>query len=597
MRPRFLIVLRDRARSAIDCPRLAANLGLTLVEERPGLAAFTSGDARAYTAGEARILGTLIPRFGPAAPTESGPIENAGDTGAQAIEERLLSRYYGGYIALLPTAQGVRILRDPSGALPCYYRETTDGFVLASDVDLLLEAGIAPPAVDWEALIRFYYLRGLPTPETCLAGIEELLPGYALDIFRGIVDQRMRWSPWDYITEEDQPSGLSLPEHLRRVTQHSVQALTAAYDRLLVSVSGGVDSSIVAACLATARRDARCVTIYTDDPAGDERFYARALCEHLGLPLFERPYRVEAVDIDAPVSPHLPRPIGRSLSQAYDSAHLEVAEEMGADAFVTGNGGDNVFGFSQSGAAIIDRYLRHGLSPGLLATVRDICRQTESGPLAVVRAALRSRRRGYRWTPGPMFLDAAMVAALAPGYLHQPWLDAPNGTGPAKAAHVAALLRVQQLLEPTRSGFAPVITPLVSQPMLEACLAIPAWRWRDGGRDRAVARDAFSADLPSTVSRRRTKGGPDGFAAMVVDRHRDAIRERLLDGQLVRNHVADRGALERRFRSEIPFTAEETVRLLDLADTEAWVAAWQQRSIAAGQQTARHGPSPGPPTV
>jgi asparagine synthase (glutamine-hydrolysing) len=241
--------------------------------------------------------------------------------------------------------------------------------------------------------------------------------------------------------------------------------------------------------------------------------------------------------------------------------------------------------------------MREGVSLALVRTVRDICRQTESAPFEVVRAAFRAKRRGYRWTPGPMFLDAGMVAALAPGPVHQPWLDAPAGTGPAKAAHVAALLRVQQLLEPARSSYAPVITPLISQPMLEACLAIPSWQWRDGGRDRAVARDAFAEELPPAVSRRRTKGGPDSFAAAVLNRHRNPIRDRLLDGCLARNHVADRAALEARFRSEIAFSAEETVRLLDLLDTEAWIGAWRSRRNAALSRPARRGLEPVPPSV
>jgi len=585
MRPRYLVFLRDRAAALLDGPALAAKLGLALAEERPGFTAFIAGSARSYALGDARVLGTLFPRFGPAKPIEPHALEDGGEADERVVEERLLTRFYGGYIAFLPSARGFRILRDPSGALPCYFTEASGGFVLASDVDLLLAAGLPLPSVNWGGLLRFHYLRGLPTPETCLDRVEELLPGYAIDISKGAVDQRIRWSPWEHVAQDGEQNGLSRPAHLRRVVQASVDALTSSCERMLVSVSGGVDSSIVAACLAKAGRDVRCVTMFTEDPAGDERFYARSLCDHLGLPLFERPYRVELVDIDAPISPHLPRPVGRSLTQAYDHEHLHIAQEMGADAFVTGNGGDNVFGFSQSAAALVDLYMRRGLTSALIGALRDICRQTGSGPTAVLRAALRARRRGYRWTPGPMFLNPAMIAAVAPHYLHQPWLDPPPGTGPAKAAHVAAVLRVQQLLEPARQWHAPVITPLIAQPVLETCLAIPSWQWRAGGRDRAVARDAFASDLPAAVTRRRTKGGPDGFAAIVMDRYRDAIRDRLLDGHLARNGVTDRSALEARFRSDLPFSGEEAACLLNLADTEAWIGAWRGRSSATPRQT------------
>jgi asparagine synthase (glutamine-hydrolysing) len=336
--------------------------------------------------------------------------------------------------------------------------------------------------------------------------------------------------------------------------------------------------------------------MFTTDPSGDERIYARELCRHLGLPLTECAYRADDIDIDVAMSPHLPRPIGRTLAQAYERAHLQVAEEIKADAFVTGNGGDNVLGFSQSAAAVTDYYLRYGLGYGLLRTVRDVCRQTESGPMAVVRAALRLRRRGYLWSPGPMFLNAGVLAALAPEHLHQPWLDVPSGVGPGKAAHVASLLRVQPTLEPGRSSFAPVIAPLLSQPVIEACLAIPSWDWRAGGRDRAVARAAFAADLPTNILGRRSKGGPDGFSAIILRQHRSGIRERLLDGMLARNRVIDRAALEARFLDPRPFSGEEQGRLLELVDTEAWANTWSGRVITFNRP-AQPSRAPMPPSA
>jgi len=580
MRARYVIIVENGPDPAAR--DLAPALGLTIAVDRAGLLVLIGGDCRCYAMGGGCVLGALYPRFGPPRAIEATQIELGPKDGPAAAEDRLLDRYWGGYVGIFPTRGGHRVLRDPSGALPCYYAETASGLVLASDMDLLLAVRKTPPAVSWTSLVKHLYLRGLPSPETCLRGIEELLSGYALDVSADTVDQRMCWSPWHYV-EADPEAGAPPPDRLRRVVRASVEALTFSHERLLVSVSGGLDSSIVAACLARAGREVRCVTMFTTDPSGDERVYARDLCRHLALPLTECVYRIDDVDIDMAMSPHLPRPVGRTLAQAYERAHLKIAEEMKADAFVTGNGGDNVFGFSQSAAAVTDYYLRRGLGLGLLRIIRDVCRQTESGPAEVVRAALRLKRRGYLWSPGPMFLNAGMLAGLAPQHFHQPWLDVPRDVGPGKAAHVASLLRVQPLLEPGRSRFAPVIAPLLSQPVMEACLAIPSWDWRAGGRDRAVARAAFAADLPPAIIGRRSKGGPDGFSAIVLREHRAAIRERLLDGLLARNGVIDRAALEARFMDRRPFSGEEQGRLLELLDTEAWVSIWSSRGAAVSR--------------
>src|SRR3546814_2144024 len=75
-------------------------------------------------------------------------------------------------------------------------------------------------------------------------------------------------------------------------------------------------------------------------------------------------------------------------------------------------------------------------------------------------------------------------------------------------------------------------------------LATPSWAVCEGGVDRARARQAFAADLPDAVIQRRLKGGPDGFALKIMRTQLPAIRERLLDGMLVREGIVDRPALE-----------------------------------------------------
>src|SRR3546814_9108524 len=75
-------------------------------------------------------------------------------------------------------------------------------------------------------------------------------------------------------------------------------------------------------------------------------------------------------------------------------------------------------------------------------------------------------------------------------------------------------------------------------------LATPSWAVCEGGVDRARARQAFAADLPDAVIQRRLKGGPDGFALTIMRTQLPAIRERLLDGTLVREGIVDRPALE-----------------------------------------------------
>jgi hypothetical protein len=77
---------------------------------------------------------------------------------------------------------------------------------------------------------------------------------------------------------------------------------------------------------------------------------------------------------------------------------------------------------------------------------------------------------------------------------------------------------------------APSRFPLLSQPVVETALRIPSWLWIENGRDRAVARTAYSGFLPASVLDRRTKGGLDSYAIAMLARNRSALQPFLLEG-------------------------------------------------------------------
>src|SRR3546814_11360303 len=76
-----------------------------------------------------------------------------------------------------------------------------------------------------------------------------------------------------------------------------------------------------------------------------------------------------------------------------------------------------------------------------------------------------------------------------------------------------------------RFPFEPV-HPLMSQPIVEACLSVPSWEACRGGIDRSFARRSFARDLPASVIERRVKGGPDQFALPILRTQLPTIRAR-----------------------------------------------------------------------
>jgi len=529
--------------------------------------------------GRGAIVGRLFHRHGPSRPIACLEEKEMGAILASDGKE-LCASYWGTWVACIRYPDGLRLLRDPSGGLPCYVRRQPDGRIAASSrAGLLAMTGGSRPAIDWTALAE--HLRGaaMPARPTALKDMDELRPGF-VRLPDG--SERSLWSPHDHLgpvamSETDTESLLA------RRLRAGMSGLSHDRGRILVSLSGGLDSSIIAAGLVEAGRDIVCLNMFTADARGDERSYARTLCAHIGAPLIERPYLVSDVDLLAPLNAHLPRPMGRSQALAYERAHLAVAREIGADSFATGNGGDNVLAHSQSAAAIADSWLARGLA-GLWRSISDTCRQTGCSPFAAMRSALgivRRRHHAFPWRPDNMMLTR--TAASSGGEpLRHPWLDDVRQALPGQKSHVAALLRVQQSLEPMRACVAPIIHPLLAQPVVEAALAIPSWQWRSGGIDRAAARRACAALLPSEIIERRGKGGPDGFSRALILANQALVRERLADGRLVAEQIVDRDFVLSVLAEEGRLPDSAHVRLQELLVAEAWIDHWSGVEAGCG---------------
>mgnify|MGYP001465276791 CR=1 FL=1 len=492
----------------------------------------------------------------------------------------LLSDYWGAYIAVLRCADGsVSVLRDPSGMMTCYMRRNADRVTLASDLTTIAAPGHA--VIDYESLARMLAGIDLLGRRAGIAGVEELLPGERLVVNAAGTRVEQAWSPWDHVHS---PKGLSFDSAahaLRETLKGCIGAWSTCFDHILVGVSGGLDSSTVAAALGPRTPGMRCLTMVEPGTTGDERRYVQALIKKLGTQLETSLYDMEAVDIRQPVLPHFPLPFAAHYFPAIAAAHSGINAKWPVDAYFSGNGGDNIFCSLRSAAPLADHILAHGVVPSVIGTARDVADLTGAGMVEVIRKGwdrIRRRRAGHRVQHDLMGLGPAGRAAALSGHDPHPWLFAPPRAFPGKAAHIALLARSQKSIELyPRATTAPQITPLLSQPIVELCLSIPTWYWVRGGRDRAVARAAVADLLPALIVQRRTKGGPTGFLRRVFNAQGDAAIRMLADGRLIGAGVLDPDWLQR-VRTESWKDDGRHLRLLAFAAAEAWVRWWEEGS-------------------
>ncbi len=552
--------------------------GLVPIIETPNLVAIGAPDAAQLVLphGQGVIWGHVFERSSGVRVVKAGQPDLA-----RADAEHFLSRYWGGYLAVRTHGGGIELLRDPSGGVAGYHCELDGCHFVTTQPRLLFESGLLRPEIDWTIVAQSLAFSDLRPAATALRGVSELLPGVAAQVENGRCETRCAWSPWHFARPEaeirDRQTAIVA---LRAAIGMTLEAWGQCLARPLLEISGGLDSSLVAAGLGLAS-SARCLTFGPPPGDPDERPYARAVANHVGLELIELLPDVEAIDIARSDAGHLPRPCARAFSQALDRPIQVLAREFGIDAFVGGGGGDSVFCHLQSALPVLDRLEREGFGMGMLTTALDIANQSRTNVWTVLRTAARRWRRRRSRLPSARpnrFLARDCVATL-PWPAGNPWLEAPAHLGLGKKRHGWAILAIHNHLEGYgREALAPHYSPLMSQPILETALAIPTWLWIEGGNNRVIAREAFRDLLPASIIDRRTKGGFDTFAVQLIEANRPVIENMLLHGALARENLLDPTAIEDFIRGRLADN-EGVAELLALVDAEAWVSGWERYSL------------------
>ena len=495
-----------------------------------------------------------------------------------ATADTFISRHWGGYVAIRRQAGSVEILRDPSGAVPCYYVEIEGTRIFTSRPELLFGAELCKADIDWTIVAQTLAFRDLRPARTALRGVSELLPGMAARLTGDRLETHCLWSPWAFTRPADEiddlPTATSL---LRDTVRQCVAAWAGCFSRPIVEISGGLDSAIVATGLAGTRSLAITFGPTVGDP--DELPYARAIAGRLGLDLTVVSLNIADVDLRHSSARDLPRPCARGFAQAMDRPLQACAQAIGADAFFSGGGGDNVLCSLQSALPAVDRIRRHGIGPNTYRTMFDIARLAQVTVWQVLAATARRSLRPSRNHP-PAYRNRYLADAATldlPWPEGHPWLEANPAALAGKRKHVWSLTGIHTYLEGHgRLAIAPIVSPLLSQPIVELCLRIPSWLWCADGNNRAVARAAFAHSLPASVIARRSKGAFDGFGAALIDANRPLLRNLLLDGALAREGLIARDQVALALDRPVS-DGEQIVDLLALADVAAWTSAWERR--------------------
>lgn len=547
-------------------------------------------DAYRLPANQGVILGRLF-RRSDAPPDPQSDITLTEREAQQIVHSdgrSLIDQFWGRYIAFLPSWTGeARVLRDPTGTLPCFRLEIQGMSVVMSRLeDLLSLVDVPMPRVDLNA-VRAHMVLGLVSGQaTLLEGVTQILAGELTPLAAASGSPLRLWSAVDHAQRASTTGPDESADLLRDTVISCVRSWASCYSSVVLRLSGGVDSAILLACLTGDATTAGpvCLNYYSAGTDTDERTYARLAARQCGATLVERTvndgFRLEDV-LDVARTPLPANYVGSMATMRTDA---EVVALHHAGAVFNGAGGDQLFFQVRRTWPAADYLKLHGMGRGFLQATLDASRLGNVSFWQALRQALIDRNfRGDPLAGAGHFLTLmpsdAIEEALANAhrFVHPGWLEAQD-------LPIGKFNQLGMVINPfeyynhyLREAAAERVQPLMSQPLLELCLQTPTFMLTRGGRGRGLARTAFADRIPPEIANRSSKGGMEDYMTAVLQRHIGFAREMLLEGHLAKNGLLDRA------RVEAALAGRPTAKPTYLTEIHACIAteAWLQRTAAS----------------
>jgi len=258
-------------------------------------------------------------------------------------------------------SSGHRLLlaRDRLGEKPLVYARVDGTFIFASEIAALLVDDRVGRQIDLAALDAYLALQYVPNPDTIFSDIKKLPPGCSLDVRPGQPPRLRRYYQLPLHADRD-PNGTANPptnagdpawpatdaETLHRVRTTVEEAIAS---RLMSDVplgaflSGGIDSSIVVACMA--RRSAQPVKTFSvgfSQAGASELPFARQIAERYRTDHHELTVEPDMVSMLPSIARHHGEPFGDT--SAVPTRYLCEMTRRHVTVALSGDAGDEVFG-------------------------------------------------------------------------------------------------------------------------------------------------------------------------------------------------------------------------------------------------------------
>ncbi len=245
---------------------------------------------------------------------------------------------------LFRTGEDLAVYTDPASSIPFFYSSVGGVTCFYSNLELCPFLDRSEFTLNLHFISTLMAYDKLQNGATGLNEVKELYGGQCLMARTPDAPPETLWDPRDFARDGLEPDPDSTAFLLREAVQQVVSAWGMSVPAPAVDLSGGLDSSIVLACLADSDAPAPHLAVHhvveSEDPS--EAHFARATAAFLGADLAEVRFSPSRQMPDVTSHPASARPFRQFLSRDFN-AQLSQATGGRERTYLTGQGGDHLF--------------------------------------------------------------------------------------------------------------------------------------------------------------------------------------------------------------------------------------------------------------
>lgn len=490
------------------------------------------------------------------------------------------------------------IVRDRLGIKPLYYRLTANNLLFGSEIKVLMAYPGLSAEFNRAALPEFLAFGYLSGEETFYDGVRKLMPGHRLEI-DGQGDLRVE-QYWDLpLTSDDVPRDeLYYVETYRELLEKAVSSHLMSDVPLGVFLSGGLDSSAVAALMTRIRREPiETFSVGYSEQTYSELPYARTVAQHLKSVHHEVFVSRENFFGALPkLIWHEDEPVAWPSSVSLFFV-AQLARER-VKVVLTGEGSDETlagysrYAFTLKNAAF-DRVYR-GFVPG---AIRRHLRDSIASSTWIGAAARRKLSHTFLGLDGGSWisfyfdnffsafnqkdqnelLTGALSHEIEAGSAYRNVLrywEESSGELLQRLLYVdIKTYLVELLMKQDQMSMAASIesrVPFLDHVLVEWAMHVPASIQIRGTAGKRILKKAMEDLLPHSIIYRPKLGFPTPWSGWLAGAQLDAIERLLLEPRSMNRGFFERAAVERLFREHRARYRDHYDRIWRLLNLELW---------------------------